>query len=291
VLTMRPPRRHAPARPDRPSPGLAAPRRALRPRLHCLTLELFALLALLGLLGLAACASAPAAHPRAAEELRRGYAHLAAGDAERAEVAFDHALEFSPDLAEGWNGLGIVARSRGDLAGARRRFARAARLAPSSPEPHANLGEALLAAGELDGAIEAFRAALRLDPDLPSARLDLARALLHDGLLRSEGRPDRWTEARREYLHLLEARPGDGQALGDLAFIDYLSGRPAEAEAGWRAAAEAAPAPAAHLGRCLALVRLGRCDDALAACRRCLALDPAREGCLAAAAAAEACRE
>jgi len=247
--------------------------------------------ALLPFLTLTACAPSPVVHARAAEELRRGYAHLAAGDPERAEVAFEHALAFAPDLAEGWNGLGVVARTRGDLDAARARFTRAVRLAPELAEPHANLGEALLAAGELEPAAGAFRAALHLDPDLASARLDLARALLHDGLLHTDARAGRWMEARREYLHLLEARPGDPSALGDLAFVDYLSGRPAEAEAGWRAAAEATPTPAAFLGRCLALLRLGRCAEAQAVCGRCLALEPERAGCREGAAAAEACRE
>jgi len=123
---------------------------------------------------LLACAPSPYLHPRAAEQLRRGYQHLANLDPERAEVAFGHALEFAPDLPEGWNGLGVVARWRGDDEAALRCFTRAVRLAPTFAEGHANLGEALLAAGRLDEAAEALRAALAVDPYLAAARLNLA---------------------------------------------------------------------------------------------------------------------
>ena len=237
------------------------------------------------------CFPSPVVHPRAAEELRRGYAHLQAGDAERAAVAFEHALEFAPDLAEGWNGLGVVARHRDDAAAARDRFAHAVRLAPGFAEGHANLGEALLALERPDEAAEELRAALRIDPDLPAARQNLARALLRQGLADASGREARWREARREYLHLLEAVPDSPAAHGDLAFMDYLSGRFGSAERGYRRAAELAPSPDRLLGLCLSLVRLGRCDEAAGACDRCLALDPGAEGCRVSRRGAEACRE
>ena len=91
---------------------------------------------------------APPPHPRAVEQVRRGYAHLAAGDRERAEVAFEHALEMAPDLAEARAGLGVALRSR---------RARTARHWPSSTPPSPptptwprgtpDRGEALLALG------------------------------------------------------------------------------------------------------------------------------------------------
>jgi len=235
------------------------------------------------------CATSPAVPPRAAEQLRRGYAHLAAGDAERAEVAFEHALELAPDLAEGWNGLGVVARAREDLEAARRRFARAVRLAPDLAEAHANLGEALLALGRREEAEAALRAALRLAPDLPGARLTLARALLHRGLLDPPRRPALWAEARRHALHLLEAAPERAEPHADLAFMAWLSGRPAEAEAGWRRAVSLAPTPEAWHGLCLALTRLGRCAEGRDACDRCLALAPELPACRQSRRAAEAC--
>jgi tetratricopeptide (TPR) repeat protein len=236
------------------------------------------------------CAASPLVHPRAAAELRRGYDHLAAGDAERAEVAFEHALAFAPDLPEGWNGLGVVARARGDGEAARRAFTRAVRLSPAFAEGYANLGEALLALERPDDAAEALRAALRIDPDLPGARLNLARSLLHQGLLAPADRPARWSEARREYLHLLEAEPDSAAAEQDLGFLAYLEGRSAEAADRYGRAAGLAETPEVRLGQCLALVRLARCEEALAACDRCLALAPGRESCRSTRLAAEACR-
>lgn len=241
------------------------------------------------LLALAACAPSPLVHPRAAEQLRRGYAHLAAGDAERAEVAFEHALAFAPDLPEGWNGMGVVARARGDAEGARRGFRRAVRLAPTFAEGHANLGEALLAAGRIGEAEDTLRTALRLDPDLVGARLNLARAHLQAGLLDAAARPARWAQARREYLRLLEAAPEHPLAHQDLAFLDYLGGRLDAAEAGYRRAAALAPSPEALHGLCLALVGLGRCQEGRAACDACLALAPAAEACRLSRRGAEAC--
>jgi Flp pilus assembly protein TadD len=249
------------------------------------------LAALLSSLPLLACATSPLVHPRAAEQLQRGYAHLAAGDLERAEVAFEHALEFAPDLPEGWNGLGVVARTRGDLEVAARSFVRAVRLRPTLAEGHANLGEALLAQERFEEALDALRAALRLDPDLAAARQNLARALLQLGLLAPAERAERWAEARREYLHLLEAAPGSVTALQDLAFMDELSGRGARAETGWRQAATLAPSPEALHGLCRALVRLGRCAEALVACDRALALAPSDEAIGASRRAAGGCAE
>jgi hypothetical protein len=71
--------------------------------------------------------------------------------------------------------------------------------------------------------------------------------------------------------------------------MDWLSGRAARAEAGWRRAAALAPSPAAWQGLCLALTRRGACAEGRDACDRCLALAPELPACRAARTAAEAC--
>lgn len=241
-------------------------------------------------LALAACLPRAAIHPRASEELRRGYAYLAAEDLERAGIAFEHALAFDPDLPEALNGLGVVARSAGELDLARRRFERAIRLDPDFAEGRANLGESLLAAGRPDAAEAELRSALRIDPDLADARQNLARALLLRGL-DAEDRRARWASARREYLHLLESEPDRAAAHHDLAFMDYQDGRFDRAEAGYRRASELSPGShEAHLGRCNSLVRLARCAEAARACEKCLALAPGAEKCRVSLRAALACR-
>jgi Flp pilus assembly protein TadD len=229
-----------------------------------------ALTAALTALLTAACPS-PRVHPRAAEEVSKGYRYLSAGDLERADVAFSHALEFNEDIPEAQNGAGIVARRRGDLAEARRRFEHAVKVAPDFAEGRVNLGELELAGGRWGTAEEDFRAALRVDPDLVVARLDLARSLLHRGRREPEHRDALFAAARREYLHLLESAPALPEAHHDLGFMDYLSGAYERAAAEYGRAVELAPdyAEALH-GRCIALARLGRRGQATQACRHCL---------------------
>ena len=78
----------------------------------------------------------------------------------------------------------------------------------------------------------------------------------------------------------------------DLGFIDYLEGNFARAEASYRRATELAPGSGeAHHGLCLSLVRLGRCDEAVASCARCLEVNPSLEPCKKSLAGARACAE
>lgn len=237
-----------------------------------------------------ACFVSRRVHPRAAEELRRGYGHVAGGDMERAEVAFAHALEFDPDLVEGENGLGVVARSRGDLTGALRRFDVALASDDAFAEGHANRGEVLLASGRLGDAERALRSALALNPDLIEARHNLARALLRRGLAEPGRREVHWARARDAYLHVLETDERRASAHADLALLDYLSSRPERAEAGWARAAELSPAdPDAAHGLCVARAALGRCREAVPECERCLRLAPGSAVCEQSLGAALAC--
>jgi Tfp pilus assembly protein PilF len=247
-------------------------------------------LALALVVAAAACAGRAPVHPRAAEELVRGYRHLETADLERAEVAFSHALEFDPDLPEALNGLGVVERSRERPAEALRRFELAVSADPAFAEGHANRGEALIALGRDRDGEDALRAALSIDPDLATARQNLARALLHRGLAQPERRDELWARARREYLHLLEADPERAAAHHDLGFMAYEAGSFAEADAAYTRAAAIDPrSPEALHGMCISRVRLGRCAEAVAACEKCLATAPASERCTVSLRGAHAC--
>jgi Tfp pilus assembly protein PilF len=260
--------------------GAADPGRAVR-----ITLPLVALV-------LAACAGRTAVHPRADEQIARGFRYVAAGDLERAEVAFEHALAFSPDLPEALNGLGIVARTREDLPAARARFERAIRVDPDFAEGHANLGETLLALGRAGLAEAALARALSIDPDLADARQNLARALIRRALDAGEDRSALRARARREVLHLLESDPDRAAAHHDLAYLDLVAGRLAAAEAGYRRAAELAPGSRDALhGLCVSLVRLGRCAEGARACEACLAAAPGADACRVSLRGARACAE
>ncbi len=226
-------------------------------------------------LALVACAPSRHVHARAAEEVRRGYAYLKGGDAERAEVAFEHALAFNGDFPEALNGLGIVERRRGRLEAARGRFERAIRVDPDFAEARSNLGACFLALGRGARAREELEAALRIDPDLAVARLNLARALLHEGREAPERREAAWARARVEYLHLLESQPDLFEAHHDLGFMDYERGAYARAELEYGRAAALDPRSVEALhGRCIAHVRLGRCAEAARSCRACLEVSP-----------------
>lgn len=274
----------SPTRSEAPSGRLAA-----SPLLG--TLGTLGTLGVLAVLLGAACAGRAAVHPRAAEELLRGFRYVSSADLERAEVAFAHALAFDPDLPEALNGLGIVARTREDLDAARRRFERAVHVDPDFAEGHANLGETLLAQGRVGAALQELDRALRIDPDLADARQNLARALLRRGLDAAAGRAEAWARARREYLHLLEAEPERAQAHHDLGYMDFVEGRFERAEVSYRRAAELAPAsPEALHGLCISLVRLGRCAEGARACEACLAAAPASDPCRASLRGALACR-
>jgi tetratricopeptide (TPR) repeat protein len=240
---------------------------------------------------LAACASPPP-HPRAVEEVRRGYDHLAAGDRERAEVAFEHALEIAPDLPEARNGLGIALRLDGRGAEALRQYEAAIAEDPDMAEAHANRAEVLLALGNAAGAERAWEASLRLDPDQPAPRLDRARRRVAAArLARGAEREALLAMARRDLLHLLEARPDLPVAWHDLALSDFLRGDLAAAARGWERARTLDPrhAPSLH-GECVARGLRGECAAALAACDRCLEVDPAHPGCARSREAARRCR-
>jgi Tfp pilus assembly protein PilF len=235
---------------------------------------------LLLLLVAAACVPSARIHPRAAEEVRRGYGYLGTDDLERAGVAFEHALEFNSDFPEALNGAAIVARRRGEARDARRLLQRALVARPDFAEGLVNLGELDLSEGLDDAAEARFRRALSVDPDLLPARLNLARALLHRGRADAKRRQQLWEAARREYLHLLESSPDLAEAHHDLAFLDFESGRFERAAQGYERAAAADPRYAdAHLGACAALARAGRIDEAKAACVSCLAVAPGDARC------------
>jgi Flp pilus assembly protein TadD len=242
------------------------------------------------LLSLLACAPSTRVHPRAMEEVSKGYQYLSKDDLERAEIAFAHALEFNGDIPEALNGAGVVERRRGHVDDARRRFEHAVKIAPDFAEGHVNLGELDLVGERYEAAEEDFRAALRVDPDLMVARLNLARALLHRGRRDLARRAELWAGARRQYLHLLEAQPANAEAHHDLGFMDYLSGAYGRAAAEYGRAVEIAPdyMEALH-GSCIALVRLGRCEEARRACRRCVELHPGTDRCAASLRGALAC--
>lgn len=218
---------------------------------------------------LLACVSPPP-HPRAVNQVSRGYAHLLAGDRERAEVAFEHALEMAPDLAEARAGLGVALRVDGRTPQALAQFDEAVSADPDLAEGHAGRGEALLALGQEEAGMAALADALRVDPDQVATRLIRSRHLARRAERASE--PERRVlleRARRDLLHAIEANPRVALVHHDLGWVSWLQGDAAGAAASYGQAARLDPAMTeAWLGACASLAAAGRSVEAEAACAR-----------------------
>jgi tetratricopeptide (TPR) repeat protein len=223
------------------------------------------------LLVLSACAASPV-HPRALEQVRRGWTHLDAGDLDRSEVAFEHALEIAPDLPEARVGLAAALRVAGRTEEALLHLDHAVGVDPDLAEGHANRGEALAALGRGDEAAAAFSAALRVDPDQVPARIDRARLAMRRAAGEdAAGRAALLDRARRDLLHALEAWPASPLVHEDLGWVEIQRGDVAAAARAYLRAVELSPASAtAVLGACAALALSGDCTAAAAACRRCV---------------------
>jgi tetratricopeptide (TPR) repeat protein len=115
---------------------------------------------------------------RAAEARRRvGDLQLGVGDAERARLAYEHAIELRPDDTEAWKGLARARGAAGDATGAEAAFREALARRPDDAETLRGLGELQLADGRPGHARPALERALALDPGDAAARVGLARAL------------------------------------------------------------------------------------------------------------------
>jgi tetratricopeptide (TPR) repeat protein len=210
------------------------------------------------------------------EQVRRGYRHLAEGDRERAEVAFEHALEIAPDLAEARNGLGVALRADGRPVEALTQFDLALSADPDLAEAHVNRGEALAALGLEADAEAAFGDALRIDPDQVPARIDRARLLARRALT-APGDEQRLLldRARRDLLHALEARPDVPQVHHDLGWVSWRRGDVSLAVASYDEAVRLDPGLVdARAGACAAREIGAPCHEISASCRACIAAAP-----------------
>jgi tetratricopeptide (TPR) repeat protein/NAD-dependent dihydropyrimidine dehydrogenase PreA subunit len=162
--------------------------------------------------------------------------------------------------------LGSVHAYLGDSRKAEQHYRRAVELAPSSPWVRADLARIALARNDREGAIAELREIVRLDPEFPDAHANLADQLVQAG---------RAAEAARMLEDLLGRRPGSaairltyGVLLARLGEVERARGEVR------RVIADRPEEPRAHhtLARIEAAER--RFDEALAACRRAVDLDP-----------------
>ncbi len=158
-----------------------------------------------------------------------GTAYLAAGFPDRAAAAFREATRLAPRFAEAWVNLGVAQYRNGNIEAAKQAMRSALAADPTNQAAAANLGGFLRLTGEVEAAEALLRDRVARDPNAAAARMNLAADLLQE---------DRAAEA----LALL-----DGP--------DWSNGGPSDPlmRQHWR------------LQQSLALIKLGRPDDARAA--------------------------
>jgi tetratricopeptide (TPR) repeat protein len=141
---------------------------------------------------------------------------------------------------------------------------------------HIALGVIAESEEDAKAAERAYRAAVAAAPDEARARVSLAN------LLSSQ---KRWAEARAVWTQQLERKPGDPRALYQLGKVSALSGQ--ELAEGLESLDRYLAQPVrpdelaeygAHWRRAQVLEQLGRKDDAVAALRVAVKLDPSAEG-------------
>jgi tetratricopeptide (TPR) repeat protein len=226
---------------------------------------------------------------------------MAQGDLAGAAEQLGIALQLNPDDALAHAGLAVVRLRQQRYHEAEANLRHALGLRPAEAEFHMNLGVALRMLNKLDEAIGSLRVALLLRPSYPEARINLGLTLLE------RGRAD---EAEENLRAALAESPQSGEAHMVLGFIALQRGDEAAGIASLRQAVEvlADPAPAYALlaprlagaewaGELVALERLmaartpgsarprlrlaralartGLLDEAVVACERALAIDPA----------------
>jgi predicted Zn-dependent protease len=149
-------------------------------------------------------------------ELARAY--LEAGRAAESVAALREALSIEPELAEGWRELASQLAAAGDEQGADVAYQRYADLAPPRPWQLAEPGAAL--AGNRVAAAEAMlRRILRDAPQDVAAMRMLADAL---------GRREAYVEAERVLRQALDLAPGCSAARHDLARLLLKQQKPAD---------------------------------------------------------------
>jgi tetratricopeptide (TPR) repeat protein len=210
----------------------------------------------------------------------------------RLNQALEHlrkAVAVDPTFAQAWNSLGLMAFDQRRYADAENAYRESIRLRPRFAAAFINLGNTLHALDRRGEAVEADRAALRIEPNNPSALINLGQVLCE------MGDPESVKEAETVGRRAVALAPRLPQAIKTLRKALQLQGRLDEAMACDRrlsaldssrflARQDTSPSPRRqpaepesaqlHHGRGVAFMEQSRHDDAEAAFREALRLDP-----------------
>lgn len=196
----------------------------------------------------------PPANPVAVGKMVQGVGAAKDGQRDRAITLLKEAIGIDANLWEAHYDLGIVLASGGDLAGAEPELKEAHKLAPEMQDVVVALAEVQRRRGEHKDAANLLGEFVDAHPLAVEARTLLVAALRNSGQVGKA-----ITQARE----VLVRKPGDAQALAELALCHLAQNEKDTAQLLARQAIDANPKSAvAH--RAMGLVHLGNGDDALA---------------------------
>ena len=180
------------------------------------------------------------------------------------------ALAADPTWGGGHHRLGTAYRGAGSPDRARQAYEQGMRAAPADYRIAMALGDLELEQQRDDAAETAYRRALTLQPENPEVLCKLAQTVVQN-LQRAD-------EARQLLEHALELAPGDAQVLRVLGFTRYAQqDLPGALTVLTEATARDPMQPFSYYYLAQTLAALGRREEALAALRQALALDPDEE--------------
>jgi len=189
---------------------------------------------------------------------------------QQAEDLVARVLAANPDEPDGLQLLGLVRENQNRLADAESLLRRSLAVRPNQPHVQVHLGRLLAQSGRHQDAIDVLQAVAQAQPDLFDAFVILAQV---------QFTLDDLAAAELNYRSALRLSPESQVALLGLSVLLNKTGRPAEAESLLRSAAENTARPVSWQARIasglgLSLDLQGKPEQAIAAWRRAIALDP-----------------
>lgn len=196
--------------------------------------------------------------------LRAGMVNENTGDHKGAERIYRRGLEVAPKDADLHNALGWTLFQEGRSIEAVEEYQRSIEINPSSAKAHNNLALALVDLGRLNDALGHFRQSVAIDPK-PEIYSDLGATLARLG---------QQSDARAAYQRALELDPNNASANFNMAVLLTQSGALVDAEEHYRRAAREKANAEAYNGLGYVLARQDRTDEAIAAFRKAIAINP-----------------
>ncbi len=221
-------------------------------------------------------------HEQAIALNEHGKAMIRQGDSDAATAAFVGAVALDPHFAEAHNNLANMHKRQGQIAASLAGYASALALRPDYVEAHVNLANTFAGVGRQQDAIAAYQRALALRPSFAPAAQGLATILMTlCGAAQHHHQAGDDSAAADACRQVLAVAPNHAEALNLLGVIACQNNHPETGALLIRqAVASNGQVANYHANLAGALTQAGRFEDAVACCRRALALAPAHAGAL-----------